>query len=200
MTTESSFDLVMSKLRSGDEDAATEVFRRFVHRLIALASRQFDSRSRSKEDPEDVVLSVYKSFFRRDVRSPFELSDWEGLWNILATITIRKCIDRHHFWKAARRDVTRETSPSDDSSDDEWREAIDRGPTPDQAMILTETLDRLFRRFDLEHREIAILFFDGYTAAEIGERCQCSERTVQRVVARFRQGLNEMDSEGRDED
>jgi RNA polymerase sigma-70 factor, ECF subfamily len=197
-TAEAQFDLVISRLRSGDEDAANEVFRRYVDRLIALASRQFDSRFRSKEDPEDVVLSVYRSFFRRDVRAPYDLEGWDGLWALLATITIRKCIERRHFWKAARRDVARESSPPPGPSEEEWREAIDRGPTPEQALILNETLEFLVGRFEPSHRELAALYFNGYSAAEIAELCPCSERTVRRVVARFREGLREIEAECRE--
>jgi RNA polymerase sigma-70 factor, ECF subfamily len=53
----------MARLRSGDQDAAREVFQRFVGQLIRLARRQFDVVLRRKVDPEDVVQSAYKSFF-----------------------------------------------------------------------------------------------------------------------------------------
>jgi RNA polymerase sigma-70 factor, ECF subfamily len=195
MTTDTPFEVVISRLRAGDEDAATEVFRRFVHRLIALASRQFDDRARSKEDPEDVVLSVLKSFFLRDDRSPFDLSDWEGLWALLAKITVRKCIDRRQFWKAACRDVAREVAPRPETSDDEWMEAIARGPTPDQALVLRETLAQLVGRLHASHRGIAELYFEDYSAAEIADRCSCSERTVGRVVAEIRDALREIEAE-----
>ncbi len=196
MTSDRSFTLVMEKLRAGDEDAAAEVFRRFVRRLIALASNQFDARVRSKEDPEDVVISVLKSFFLRDGRSPFNLSDWDGLWALLAKITVRKCIDRREFWKASCRDAAREVAPPSESATDEWMEAIARGPTPEQAMVLKETLTFLVRGLDPAHREIAELYFEGYSRVEIAARCPCSERTVRRVVNRIRDGLRELDAEG----
>jgi hypothetical protein len=47
------------------------VFRRFVHRLIALAARQFDAWIRDRADVENVVLSAYKSFFRSNQRGGF---------------------------------------------------------------------------------------------------------------------------------
>jgi RNA polymerase sigma-70 factor, ECF subfamily len=188
------FFLVMSRLRAGDQEAAAEVFRRFVTRLIALASHQFEARLRGKDDPEDVVQSVYKSFFRRDDRSPYELSDWESLWALLATITVRKCRDRREFWRAARRDPGREAASSHDPSAEAWLEAIERGPTPLQATILAETLEQLISPLNPRDRAIAEMSFQGYTAAEIAQHCECSERTVGRVLARIRTRLEEIEA------
>ncbi len=104
------------------------IFHRFVHRLTALASRQFDARFQAKADPEDVVQSVYRSFFLRDERSPFDLSDWDSLWSLLATITIHKCFDKRSYWLAARRDVGRElrSGPTRPGASSGMRSTADR--------------------------------------------------------------------------
>ena len=65
---DSGFEDLMARVRSGDDAAETVVFRRFVHRLIALAARQFDSWMHDHADVENVVLSAYKSFFIRNQR------------------------------------------------------------------------------------------------------------------------------------
>jgi RNA polymerase sigma-70 factor, ECF subfamily len=199
MPTDPSFPLVIARLRAGDPDAASEIFRRFVHRLIALASREFDARVRSKEDPEDVVLSVLKSFFVRDGRSPFDLSDWDGLWALLATITVRKCILRRRFWNASRRNPAREVGLTNPSAgrdcQEEWREVIASGPTSEQAAVLAETLELLVSRLDEHQREIALLYFEGLSHYEISERLDCSERTVGRVVGSLRERLRELEAE-----
>ena len=197
MAADPPFDLVASGLLVGDERAADEVFRRYVRRLIALAGSQFDARLRSKEDPEDIVLSAYRTFFRRQGRSPFDLSDWEGLWALLATITVRKCIDRRDYWRAGRRDVGREWAFQAGPDDDAWWEAIDREPTPEQALILAETLAELVRSFEPQYREIPSLHANGYSTPEIAEHCCCSERTVRRILAEFRARLAELDAEAR---
>ena len=181
-----SFAIIMSKLNAGDQQAAAEIFRKFVHRLVALASRQFEDRFRSKADPEEVVQSVYESFFRRNDRSPFELSDWDSLWALLATITVRKCCDQHEFWRAAKRDVRREAQPDPDPTAETWFEAIDREPTPFQATVLADTLEQIVRQLEPRERKIAELTLQGYTAVEIAGLCDCSERTVARVIQRIR--------------
>jgi RNA polymerase sigma-70 factor (ECF subfamily) len=189
-----SFFQVMSRLRAGDKEAAAEVFRRFVTRLIALASHQFEARLRGKADPEDVVQSVYKSFFRRDDRLPYKLSDWEALWALLAAITVRKCRDRREFWRAARRDPNREAASGHDPEAEAWWEAVEKGPTPLQATILADTLEQLLRPLDPRDRVIAEMSFQGYTADEIADRCDCSERTVRRVMTRIRTRIREIEA------
>jgi len=194
MIQDASLAVVMSRLREGDPSAASIIFDRFVHRLTALASRQLDIRFRAKAEPEDVVQSVYRSFFLRDERSPFELADWDSLWSLLATITVHKCLDKRSYWLAARRDVGRELGQRRDGTDAELWNAIDRGPTPLQASVLTDILESVLVAFPPKHRVLAEMSFQGYTAVEIASRCDCSERTVARVVARIKELLQAVDA------
>ena len=195
MVQDTSLELVMSRLRSGDQDAARLIFQRFVHRLTALASHQLDARLRAKAEPEDVVQSVYKSFFARNDRTPYDLSDWDSLWSLLATITVRKCSDRRTFWLAARRSVGREGRPADGPDDALWS-ALDRGPTPLQATSLAEILEALLADLSPAHRAVAERSLQGDSAPEVARRCGCSERTVARVVAGLKKRLREIDSDG----
>src|SRR5437868_8199770 len=83
-----SFVELAARLHAGDQGAATEVFRRFAGRLIALARTKLDIRIRRKEDPEDVVQSVYRSFFGRYQAGQYDLATWEALWSLLTVITV----------------------------------------------------------------------------------------------------------------
>ena len=94
MGSDTGFDELMRRVRAGDDAAETEVFRRYLHRLVALAARQFDATMRERADVENVVLSAYKSFFLRNGRGEFQLNDWSELWSVLAMITVRKCAKR----------------------------------------------------------------------------------------------------------
>lgn len=197
---DSSFPVMIARLRDGDQEAATEVFRRFVDRLIALASRRLNARLKTKEDPEDLALSALKSFFRRDGRSNYDLATWEGLWTLLAKITVRKCIQRYRFYNAECREISREVSSGPGESEEDrqkqWLEVIGNEPTPEQATILTEMLQELTSRLNELQQTIAELFFEGYSQVEIHKKLGCSERTVGRVVARIREWLLEIESDG----
>lgn len=175
------FLAVMAKLRGGDPDAAAEIVRRFVRRLTALASKQFEAGLRDRADPEGVVQSVYRSFFARDLRAPFDLDGWERLWALLAVITVRKCSRRRKKWRDRP------------AAEDEWAEAIDRGPTPIEAAELTELVARIFRELDRDDRDAAEMILQGFTAVDIAERCGCSERTVRRLRDRIRSIVERID-------
>ena len=108
MLEDNGFNTTMVLLRSGDERTTTEVFERYVRRLVALAGKQFDARLRDRVDVEDAVVSACRSFFARARRGEFNLAGWDELWSLLVIITLRKCARRLRDVKAARRDPRRE--------------------------------------------------------------------------------------------
>ena len=89
-----SFAEFLARLHNQDDAAAQELFVRFAHQLIALALRHIDAGLRHKVDPEDVVQSVYKSFFIRYGEGKLDIVSWNSLWGLLALITVRKCAER----------------------------------------------------------------------------------------------------------
>src|SRR5262245_46331871 len=87
VTPNSSFAELMTRLHQGDQEAARRIFQTFSQRLIALARSRLHGLIRVKTDPEDIMASVFKSFFRRDAEEPFQLSGWDSLWSLLTLIT-----------------------------------------------------------------------------------------------------------------
>jgi RNA polymerase sigma-70 factor (ECF subfamily) len=190
-----SFEDLLARLRAGDDDAATEVFNRFARRLIGLAHARLDQQVKRKDDPEDVVQSVYKSFFIRFAEGQFDLKSWDSLWSLLTVLTVRKCGQRIDYFHAARRDVRGEVplSPSpaglsDHATRTPW-EAIAREPTPAEAAILTELVEQVQRGLEPRHRAIVSLALQGHGPAEVSAQLGCSERTVRRVLERVREWL-----------
>ena len=114
-----SFDEVIGRLRRGEEDAAAQVFSRFANRLLHLARSRLNPPIRRKFDPEDVMQSVFRSFFIRQREGQFELKDWDSLWSLLVRITLRKCGRRITAFQTQRRDLRREVVPVV-SDDDSW--------------------------------------------------------------------------------
>jgi RNA polymerase sigma factor (sigma-70 family) len=184
------FDELMARVRSGDDAAETLVFRRFVHRLIALAARQFDSWMHDQADVENVVLSAYKSFFLRNQREEYDLAGWDALWSLLVVITLHKCTKRRKHLRAARRDMAREVAWHDQNEREPW--VPDRAPTPDEAAILTDTVETLFQTMTPDDRPIVEQILMGYTAQEVAVQLGCSERTVRRVRQRAQRRLERL--------
>jgi RNA polymerase sigma-70 factor (ECF subfamily) len=192
MDPENSFDDLMAKLRAGEDNAATTVFRHFAGRLVALADKRLRAQVRGKEDPEDVVQSVFRSFFQRCQAGEYQIGNWESLWGLLTLITVRKCDNRAKFFHAGRRNVARET-PLDEAANLGVGGLLAREPTPLEAAVLAELVTYLITWFqDPGDRAIVELHLQGYTLAEISQQLGRAERTVRRVLARARQQLQQV--------
>ena len=192
MNAEQSFDQMMVRLRAGDDAAAGAVVERFSRRLAALARKKLDGQIRRKVDAEDVLQSVFKSFFVRHANGQFEPTGWDNLWTLLTVIAVRKCGKRWKFFRASRRNVGREAAIGAESNPG-W-EAFDRQPTPDEAVAVADTVAHLMRGLDERGREILSLRLQGRLVEEIAAEVGCAERTVRRVLDHVKTRLQEMES------
>jgi len=180
----------MARLHAGDKMAADQLYHRFSQQLIALARSRLDGLIRKKVDPEDVVQSVYKSFFLRYQAGQFELANWNSLWGLLTRITLRKCGHQVEHFHANKRDIRQEVraQPAVEDSAAGW-EAIAREPTPAEAAALAETVEQLMRVLKPRQRDIVALSLQGHKPAEISQQIGRSERTVQRVLGDVKEWL-----------
>jgi RNA polymerase sigma-70 factor (ECF subfamily) len=193
MAADDTFARLMDRLRSGEDAAAREVFERFVPRLVALTRRRFNRLLARKVDPEDVVQSAFKSFFVRHRAGRLDVGGWDGLWNLLTLITLRKCADRAAYLRADRRDLAREaTGPAGEDGPDVGPAALDRAPRPEEAAILAETVEHLFRDLSAHERPILELSLQGYTVSEISVRLGRAERSVRRLREHIRKRLERL--------
>jgi RNA polymerase sigma-70 factor (ECF subfamily) len=197
MTADESFAALMRRLRSGEGEAARAVFVRFAGRLVGLARKHLDARLAARVDPEDVVQSAYKSFFVRQREGGLEIGNWDGLWGVLTLITLRKCADRAAYYRAGKRDVARELGGGAGDGDLLGVLALDREPGPDEAAVLAETVEALFRSLDdPDERGVLELSLQGYTTAEISDQLGRAERSVRRLRENIRKKLERMRTEG----
>jgi RNA polymerase sigma-70 factor (ECF subfamily) len=194
MPQDPSFDDLMAQLRHGQNEAAARVFDRFAQRLITLARKQLDQHILQKMDPEDVVQSVFRSFFARNATGQLgDFETWDNLWGLLVIMTQRKCGRRMDYFHAARRDVDREVSPEPPTDQSSSNLGFpDDEPTPLEAAMLTETIEYLMNSLEDRHRQILALSLQGYAPAEVSSQVGCTERTVYRVLARVKEWLEAM--------
>jgi RNA polymerase sigma factor (sigma-70 family) len=190
MSLDPGFADLMWQVRAGDVAAETALFRQYVRRLIALAARQFDGRLRERADIENVVLSACKSFFLRHRRGEFHLEDGGELWTVLAMITLRKCDDRRRYLRAARRDSARDIDWPSRQKD--LSSFLDESPAPEDQAIFTDLVEQLRLAMSPEDWTIIEELLIGFTAEEIAQRLDCSERTVRRVRQRAKSCLRRL--------
>ncbi len=170
---------------------ADEVFDRFARRLVGLARSRLDRKVRQKIDPEDVVQSVFRSFFSRQAEGQFDINNWDDMWHILVVITVRKCGRKADGFRTAGRDIDREVSITQrDADDGPSRELAGREPTPDEVACLIETVEQLMSGANEVEREIILMRLQGHGHLEISEQIgNISERKVYRVLAQARKRL-----------
>jgi len=150
------------------------------------------ARIRGREDEEDVLQSMYKSFCLRQRRGDFDLSNRDELWKRLVQITLRKArntANRHLLAKRdVRRDVSGSAAPVDDLDDPTalLNQLDIDDPTPAEAALLNEALEQRFQALrGPELRVIAQKKLEGFTNQEIAAELQCTVRTVERKLERI---------------
>ncbi len=187
------FTVFTARLRSGDPDSAREVFDRFARRLVALAASRLPSALSAKVDPEDVVQSVFHSFFQRHADGRLAAENWDQLWTLLTVLTVRKCGHKVEYFRAARRDVRRETAPRPEPDAAPDCDGVAPEPTPAEAALLAETLAQVLDKLRPDQRPIVLLRLQGYAHREISAQVGCTERTVERVLRDVRARLERPD-------
>lgn len=196
MAERENFQELISRLRDGDDDAAAEVVQRFARRLVYRARLQLDQRLCSKVDPEDVIQSVFRSFFLRHADGQFELANEQSLWALLVTLTLRKCGRWNERFRAAKRNPRREQSI--DGARDEEQAAIhppSEEPTAEEVATLTETLETIMASLDARQQQVLVMRLQGYTAREISSEVKIAERTINRWLQTVRRMLTRMQDE-----
>jgi DNA-directed RNA polymerase specialized sigma24 family protein len=126
----------------------------------------------------------------RPTKRGYGLIDRKDLWNLLATITLRKVVhlvrDEGREKRGRSRRAAAATGP--DSDLDLLQQIVSVEPTPEIATQLVEEAEHLLGRLpNKELVELALLKMEGYTNAEIAERWQKAERTVERKLNVIRQ-------------
>src|SRR5438270_13440183 len=96
---------LLRRLRGGSEDAATQRYRRYAHRLRALARANTSAHLARRVDAEDIVQSVFRIFFTAASQGLYDVPAGEDLWKLLLVIALNKIRAEGVFHQAAKRDV-----------------------------------------------------------------------------------------------
>jgi RNA polymerase sigma-70 factor (ECF subfamily) len=201
MSADAAFDDLVARLRTGSDTAAVQVVQRFAGRLQALARTRLDGALRRKLDPEDIMQSVFRSFFIRHAAGELTEGSWDNFWTVLALITARKCSNQARHFLRDRRNIRRETAPRAESDDSaSAMEFVSREPTPEAAALLTETLEQVMRRLDDRDQQILTLHLQGNDHRAISKETGYAERTVRRVLDHVRHHLEDLQEQAAHEE
>jgi DNA-directed RNA polymerase specialized sigma24 family protein len=199
MSNPGSVTRLIEQLRSDQpsvrNEAARQIWLRFFPPLLDLACKHLDPRVRRREDEEDVLQSMYKSLCLRLKRGDFAFDNRNDLWRLMVTMTLHKTRSAATRQKRERRDYRREepgpAAGADDSLSPEWvfGQMEQSEPTPSEAVVLTEELQRRLAILPDDLRQIALWKLEGFTNEQIAaeQKLNCSERTVERKLNLIRQ-------------
>jgi RNA polymerase sigma-70 factor (ECF subfamily) len=171
--------------RQGDEDAARQIFDRYVGRLLQLARRHLSQRLAGRVDPEDIVQSVFRTFFGRLKEGQFAFDGQDDLCKLLVRITIHKTLRQVAFHKAAKRDPSLETEQGAHHRD-QLLTLLDREPTPEATVTFLDQLEHLLQELRPEERRILELRLQGYSNEEINRELGLYDRKIRRLAEQIR--------------
>ncbi|MGL4513987.1 MAG: RNA polymerase sigma factor [Lacipirellulaceae bacterium] len=171
----------MRRFRRGDQDAATALYLRYADRLTALAEKKTGADLKVRFDADDVVQSVFRTFFRRVAGGAYDVPEGDELWGLLLVVTLNKVRGLASRHRAQKRAVGA-------SSGGEAAEVV---AADDEASlrVLKMTIDEFAQSLDAGHQHILELRVEGYEVAEIAARCGRTKRTVERVLQTLRESL-----------
>lgn len=170
---------LLTRWRGGDEDAAQVLFDRYARRLAALAEKNLSRKLARRVDGDDIVQSVFRTFFARSARGEFRIGDSVDIWQLLVTITLAKVRSEARRHTADKRDVNAE-SPA---GLEKWLpEAINSEPGPAEAAALVDQIESLLDGLPDDYSEILSMRLEGRSRSEIAERIGITRQTVSRVL------------------
>lgn len=186
---EPSDGVLLRRYQNRDLDAATQLYVRYAHRLRKLAQAQCSSSLARKVEPDDIVQSVFGSFFRRAAQGQYNVPDGNELWNLLLVIALNKIRAKGAYYGAAKRDARRTT---DLANLERLFEPSKRGNDDIAYTFLKMVITEAMKSSTPQQKQIISLRIDGWEVAEIAEQTGASVRSVERCLQHFREGLGEV--------
>ena len=168
--------------------STSELDEQYRARLCQLVEREMNRRFRRKEDPEDVVQSAFRTFYRRNALGEFYIDSSVDLWRLLETITRRKILKHVEKLGAGKRDPKREEYPDGD-------DLRGRGPTPEEAAIAADLMETVLTGLDETYVQVFHMRLQNCTEEEIAAELGCTRSFVRTRLDRIRQRLQRLSAD-----
>jgi RNA polymerase sigma-70 factor (ECF subfamily) len=188
MPNEDTFRTLLERVRAGDQQAATELVRRYepaLRRIVRLRLR--DRQLRRLLDSTDICQAVLMRFFVRVATGRYELETPQQLVKLLATLARNQVVNEALRQQAAKRDCRRVVGAGA-----EW-EAIAPDSSPDEQAAAEEIVQKAHHLLGSDERHLLELRKEGWEWADIarlvGGTAEGLRKQLARAVARVAEGL-----------
>lgn len=190
MTSDDSFQVLLRRVRAGDQVAAAQVVRQCepeLRRIVRL--RLTDPRMRRVLDSMDICQSVLGNFFVRVAAGQFDLDTPEQLLGLLATMARNKVLNQVERNQAGRRDQRRMTADGDAA----LNIVADAQESPSQIVAGQELQLKVRELLTDEERQIADRRANGESweqiATAMGDKPDALRKKLTRAMDRVVQEL-----------
>ena len=184
-----SFDELIRRVGSGDEQAAAQLVRDFepVVRRV-LRGRLRGAGARREFDSLDICQSVLANFFVRVAAGQYDLKEPDDLIKLLVTMTRNKVAEKVRRQHRLRRDSRRTVGGVEELA------LAGMDPTPSRVVAGNELLDQARQRLTAEERQLVELRGQGLSWEEVavsqggtaGARRNQLARALDRVAEELR--------------
>ncbi len=174
---------LLRRARDGQSDASTRLYLRYARRLQSLAAAKTGAELGRVVGPDDIVQSVFRTFFRRASEGQYDVPEGEEIWKLLLVIALNKVRSLGVHYRAKKRDIRRTTDLSAAEA------AGVAGHDETAVRVLRSVIDDVLADMQPSHRRIVELRIEAYEVAEIAAQVKRSKRSVERVLQDFRQRL-----------
>ena len=171
---------LLSRYRRGDDDAATALYVKYAARLRRIAAINTSNDLKSRFDAEDVVQSVFRTFFRRASEGYFDVPDGDEIWNLFLVIALNKIRELGKFHRRQRRNVK-----TTESANERSFETLDSEPLTTLQISIDEVLNGL----SPAKRTMVEMRLQGHDIDEIASETNRCTRTIERTLRKFRELL-----------
>ena len=175
----------LERLETGDDVAAEKLWNAYFDRLVHFSHGRLQAKFAKVNDAEDIALSAFHSFCRGVENKKFpELSDRDGLWRLLVSITIHKLLHVVRDQKRLKRGGQFHELKGLDSSSDSIaavNQIVSREPSPEFAFEVAEQYQEMMLSLeDEELVQLATWEMEGFSNDEIAKKVGRATRTVER--------------------
>ena len=150
-----------------------------------MVEREMNQRFKRREDPEDVVQSAFRTFYRRNAKGEFHIDSSVDLWRLLETITHHKLLKHIEYHEALKR-----KNKSEEYIDDD--EFYGSEPTPQEAAIAAELMEKALAGLDESYIKVFHMRLQNCTEEEIAKSLDCTRAFVRTKLKRLRERIEHL--------
>jgi RNA polymerase sigma-70 factor (ECF subfamily) len=178
---------LIRRLREGEGDAASDLYLRYADRLHRLARKQTSAELARRVEPEEIVQSVFRTFFRRVNEGVYNVPEGKELWGLFLVIALNKIRHAAVYHRAARRDVRKTTSADELAANSYILQ--DKAADSTALTVLQLVIEEITSKLPEVKREMIRLRIEGHEIEDIAQQTGRSSRSVERTLQEFRQAL-----------